>query len=163
MTKIVFLDFDGVLLPDPDAREQANQGLNTSNYLQKVVFNPICVANLNHLLQTTHAEIVLSTSWADGHSISELSHCLMRNGIDPSCIFEYDDPGESNYMTPRSTISNRGQEIQNWINNHPEISSWVAIDDNAAILYLKSNYVRTHPDHGFNKQCLEKAQTILNA
>lgn len=161
MTKIVFLDFDGVLLPDPDAREQAAQGLTTNNYLSKVVFNPSCVNNFNALLKATHAEIVLSTSWADGHSVSEISNCLMRNGIDPSCIFEYDDPSEGNYMTPRQQGSNRGQEVLDWTLDHPEIDTWVAIDDNPAILYLKTNYVRTHPDHGFDKASLAKALSIL--
>jgi len=161
MTKIVFLDFDGVLLPDPDARAQAVEGLSTSNYLQKVIFNTNCVANLNQLLKQSHAEIVLSTSWADGNSISALSNCLLRNGIDPSCIFEYDDPSEGNYMTPRQQGSNRGQEVLNWLSDHPEINTWVAIDDNPAILYLKTNYVRTHPDHGLDKDGVSKALSFL--
>jgi hypothetical protein len=162
MTKIVFLDFDGVLLPDPDARTQAERGLTQSNYLTKVLFNPTCVANLNSLLHATHAEIVLSTSWASGHSLSELSNCLLRNGIDPTAIFEYDDPGEGNWMTPRATTFNRGEEIQHWLEQHPEISTWVALDDNPSILYLKTNYVRTHPSRGFDKSSLNKAQTILS-
>ncbi len=160
MTKIVFLDFDGVLLPDPDARAQAEKGLTQSNYLATVVFNPLCVANLLSLVKSQHCEIVLSTSWAAGNSMSQLSNCLMRNGIDPTLIFEYDDPGEKNYMTPRdSTI--RGEQIQSWLREHPEITQWVAIDDDSTVLLLKQNFVRTNPSLGFDKVALQKSLAIL--
>jgi hypothetical protein len=161
VTKIVFLDFDGVLVPDVDAQQQTNSGLTHANYLSTVAFNPICVGNLNQLLHTTHAEVVLSTSWAKGHSISQLSNCLMRNGIDPSNIFEYDDPSENSYMTPRNKAYNRGEEIGAWLRAHPEITQWVAIDDDSTVLHLRTNFVRTNPRAGFDAASLQKALKIL--
>ena len=162
MTKIIFLDFDGVLLTDQDAQDQSdNNGLTRDNYLEKVVFNQDCINNLNALLLASDAEIVLSTSWALGHSISDLSHCLMRNGIDPGRLFEYDDPGDRGYMTPRKMSSGRSTEIGWWLEEHPEIERWVAIDDDASILHLKTNIVRTNPRLGFDRAALSRATSIL--
>jgi len=161
ITKVVFLDFDGVLLPDPDAHAQAQNGMNSSNYLSSVVFNPLCVSNLLHLLNKTGAEIVLSTSWADGHSLSDLSNCLMRNGIDPTLIFDYDDPGEKTYMTPRDPKYNRGEEVRAWLTEHTEIQQWVALDDNPSIMLLRERVVRTNPSRGFDRAALQKAMSFL--
>lgn len=161
VTKIVFLDFDGVLLPDPMAQQQTNDGMNSSNYLETVAFDPACVSNLNHLLHKTDAEIVLSTSWAKGHSISQLSNCLLRNGIDPTRIFEYDDPGDGNWMTPRDRGFNRGEEIREWLQAHPEIQQWAALDDNSTVMLLRRNFVRTNPTRGFDKHCLQTALSFL--
>jgi hypothetical protein len=163
MTKILFLDFDGVLLPDSLAHKQVEKnGLNPDNYLEIVEFDQHCVANLNKIIAATHAEIVLSTSWAMGNSISKLSNCLLRNGIDPSNIFEYDDPIHGSWLTPRKMSSLRSNEIGWWIGNHPEITNWVAIDDDPSILHLKTNYVRTNPAVGLNAEAASKAITILN-
>ena len=161
MTKIIFLDFDGVLLTDPQAQTQSDNGLTRDNYLKKVVFDRECVNNLNALLLASGAEIVLSTSWALGHSISDLSNCLMRNGIDPGRLFEYDDPGERAYMTPRKMSSGRSTEIGWWLEKHPEIERWVAIDDDPSILHLKKGIVRTNPRVGFDRAALSRATAIL--
>lgn len=163
MTKILFLDFDGVLLPDQLALRQTQENaLNKDNYLEIVEFDQHCVDNLNKIIAATHAEIVLSTSWAMGNSISKLSNCLLRNGIDPSNIFEYDDPIHGSWMTPRKMSSLRSNEIGWWIANHPEISNWVAIDDDPSILHLKTNYVRTNPAIGLSEEAVTKAIAILN-
>ena len=163
MTKVIFLDFDGVLLPDPLALKQTQEnGLTKDNYLEQVEFDPECVANLNKIIAVTHAEIVLSTSWAMGNSISKLGNCLLRNGIDPSNIFGYDDPNHGGWRTPRKMSSLRSDEIGWWISEHPEITEWVAIDDDPSILHLKTNYVRTNPAIGLNADAGSKAIAILN-
>ena len=163
MTKVIFLDFDGVLLPDGVAVKQAHEnGLTKNNYLEQVEFDPECVANLNKIIAATHAEIVLSTSWAMGNPIAKLSNCLLRNGIDPSNIFEYDSPSQGGWITPRKMSSQRSNEIGWWIDEHPEITEWVAIDDDPSILHLKTNYVRTNPAIGLNAEAETTAITILN-
>lgn len=159
---IVFLDFDGVLLPDSSALEQSQQGLTVNNYLDQVVFGAECVINLNHILEQTHAEIVLSTSWALGHPLSELATCLDRNNIDSSRIFEYEDPSLYNYMTPRKFSSNRAQEIAWWLEDHTDISNWVALDDMQVIRRLGPRSIITDPTIGLTKTDAAKAIAILN-
>lgn len=161
MTKVIFLDFDGVLLSDGMALVQSEAGLTHDNYLDRVEFDSDCVANLNSLLASSGAQIVLSTSWAQGNSFSSLSNCLLRNGIDSSLVWESDDPGEGSYMTPRNQGNHRGFEIAEWIDQHPEITVWCAIDDQPSIRVLGKHAVITDPARGFDKAALRKAQQIL--
>lgn len=159
---IIFLDFDGVLLSDPSALQQSQQGLTHANYLEKVVFDPGCVNNLNHILTQTHAQIVLSTSWALGHPLSSLADCLDRNNINSSRIFEYEDPSLANYMTPRKFTSNRANEIGWWLEDHADISNWVALDDMQIIRQLGPRSIVTDPTIGLTKTDVAKAVAILN-
>lgn len=161
MTKIVFLDFDGVLLPTGDEQAQIQTGLTRDNYLEQVVFNRQCVVNLNALLSQTGAEIVLSTSWAWGHTFSELSECLMRNKIDASSIFEWDEPDTKAYMTPRQYKSNRENEIGWWIDQHTHLDTWIAIDNIESIQALGERAIVVDPTVGFNAEALDKAIRVL--
>ncbi len=161
MTKILFLDFDGVLLPDPLAQEQANQGLTHANYLDKVVFDHQCVSNLMHILNTTQTEIVLSTSWAMGHSFSQITSCLERNGISTEHVFEWEDPSERSYMTPRKLSSHRVNEIHRWLADHPEITNWVAVDDITGIASLGPRAIVTDPTVGLSHSDAAKAIAML--
>lgn len=161
LTKILFLDFDGVLLPDPLAQEQANQGLTHANYLDKVVFDHQCVSNLMHILNTTQAEIVLSTSWAMGHSFSQITSCLERNGISTEHVFEWEDPSERSYMTPRKLSSHRVNEIHRWLADHPEITNWVAVDDITGIASLGPRAIVTDPTVGLSHSDAAKAIAML--
>ena len=162
MSKVVFLDFDGVLLPDPLAQAQTESGLTFNNYLEKVQFDTSCVDNLLKLVHDVEAEIVLSTSWALGHSLSELGNCLRRNGIDPGLIWSYDDPSSLDWMTPRRLTSNRAQEIQWWMYNHADVSDWCAIDDLSVIGQLAPHAVITDPTLGFDDASLQKALAIMS-
>ena len=161
LTKIVFLDFDGVLLPDPVAQEQVNQGLTRANYLDKVIFDAQCLSNFMNILNTTHAEIVLSTSWALGHSFSQITSCLERNGISTHHIFEWEDPSEHTYMTPRKLTSYRQHEISWWLQDHPEITEWVALDDMQGIASLGPRAIVTDPAVGLTHLDAAKAMAIL--
>ena len=161
MSKVIFLDFDGVLLTDRAAQQQTNRGLTVQNYLQTVVFDSHCVSRLNQLIEHTDAQLVLSTSWADGHSFSSLANCLMRNGIDPGHIWEYDDPSQAAWMTPRTGSSNRAREITSWLDAHPEITDWCAIDDRSEIDQLGARAVKTDPTKGFDSAALSQAVKIL--
>lgn len=156
MQKIIFLDFDGVLLCDPSARAQADAGLTHNNYLSTVEFDPEPVANLNRILGVSGAEIVLSTSWAS-HSISDISRCLLRNGIDPSLIYTYDDPSARTYMTPRRLNSARDSEIGRWLDRHPHVTNWVAIDDLPSVKNLGPRGLQTDPVVGLDSQTAAEA------
>lgn len=162
MSKVVFLDFDGVMLPHPLAQAQTETGLTFNSYLEKVQFDTSCVDNLLKLVYDVEAKIVLSTSWALRHSLSELGNCLQRNRIDPGMIWSYDDPSGLEWMTPRRLTSNRAQEIQWWINNHPGVSHWCAIDDLTVIGQLGPHAIITDPTLGFNDVSLQKAFAIMS-
>lgn len=162
MTKVIFLDFDGVLLSDGMALVQSEAGLTHENYLERVEFDSDCVTNLNSLLGSSGAQLVLSTSWAQGNSFSSLSNCLLRNGIDSSLVWESNDPSEGSYMTPRDQGNHRGFEIASWIEQHPEIVGWCAIDDRRDISVLGSHAVITDPSRGFDQAALQRARRAMS-
>lgn len=164
MTKIIFLDFDGVLLTIGDTKLQIDfDGLTRSNYLDTVVFTKECVCNLNDLLNATQAKIVMSTSWADHQNISVIGSCLERNNIDPTNIFEYDLGIDGDWKTPRKLTSHRYHEIKWWMNDHPEIKKWAVLDDDPSVRHLEQTHVvKTNPEIGLGSSDLIKAIKILN-
>ena len=161
MAGIIFLDFDGVLLTDANAARQSGEGLSHQNYLSRVEFDSACVGFFNKLLNVSGAEIVLSTSWASGNSFSTVANCLMRNGIDPTHIWEYDDPSTREWMTPRTRDDNRAGEIRTWLREHPQVTAWCAIDDRQEIASLGPSAVVTDPTVGFSAGDLSRALGIL--
>lgn len=162
MTQIIFLDFDGVLLPDPAALEQSKQGLTHANYLERVIFDPACVARLNHILSATHAQIVLSTSWALGHSFGSLVACLNRNQVLSDLVYEWEDPSLVSYMTPRQISSDRAHEIRGWLDDNPAIVDWVALDDMSVIRRLGPRAIVTDPTKGISAVDAALAIAILS-
>lgn len=68
----------------------------------------------------------------------------------------------------------RGYEIEEWLNKHPEVENYVILDDDDDMLDSQlNNFVRTsgnsdHPDkidigYGLTKICTDKAIKILNS
>jgi hypothetical protein len=163
MTKIIFLDFDGVLLTAGDTVTQIDfDGLTTENYLNTVVFTNDCVRNLNALLNATQAKLVMSTSWAGQATISMIGNCLERNNIDPTNIFEYELGAEGDWKTPRKLTSQRHHEIKWWMSDHPEIKKWAVLDDDPSVRHIEQSHViKTNPEFGFGSKDLIKALKIL--
>ena len=100
---------------------------------------------LQKLIDETGAIVVLSSTWR--LSEKHINGITRYAGID---IFD---------KTPRSgTI--RGIEIQQYLNNHPEIENYVIIDDDSDILDEQmSHFVKCDGKVGFTdkeyKRCLE--------
>lgn len=161
--KIIFLDIDGVLNVIPQGRDEF--GAKFHSHFEN---------NLKHIIESTGAKIVISSTWRmDG--LEKMQAMWKARGlagevidVTPDCTqlvkygtFEYYDAVE------------RGHEIQDWINAHPEITSYVIIDDDKDMLASQlERFVRTannksHPDcidigYGLTKKCAEMAIEILN-
>jgi hypothetical protein len=89
-------------------------------------------------------------------------------------------PGEVIGITPNLTYGRgfsdhtpRGVEIQQWLDEHPDVTNYVILDDDSDMLeHQMKNFVVTfdnvdHPDsvdigYGLTKICAEKAIEILN-
>ena len=148
-------------MPDPVAQQQAENGLTHANYLQQVKFDSTCVAHLMHIVNSTDAQIVLSTSWAMGYRFTQLNNCLRRNGIPIEVVFEWEDPSERGYMTPRRITSYRQHEISWWLDEHPDITNWVALDDLQAVSSLGPRAIVTDSQVGLTSTDAAKAIAIL--
>ena len=161
--KVIFLDIDGVLNVASKNRDEFGQ-----------IFTERFVNNLSFIIACTKAKIVISSTWRMRGLdwIKQLwEHRNLPGeviGITTDCAkliakekFEFHDQVE------------RGHEIQEWIDEHPELSSYVILDDDNDMLQSQRfRFVRTanninHPDcedrgYGLTKTCAEKAIRILN-
>jgi hypothetical protein len=146
-TPIIFLDFDGPLfsaraelLPENDIKYSKTPELK--NILHPFIsywkMDPIAVAILNNVVDIVNAEIVISSSWRELHTKDEIQALFDVNGLSGPIHEDWCTPIGSKYdpnaMSYIVTYKNRAEEIQGWINKHPEVTQWVAVDDDESIL-----------------------------
>lgn len=62
MSKIIFLDIDGVLNTERQHDRCVNEGITPVDGFG-YAFDPIAVANLKRIVEETGADIVISSSW----------------------------------------------------------------------------------------------------
>lgn len=161
--KIICLDLDGVLNVIPQGHDEFGS-----------IFHSNFVDNLKHIIDETGAKIVISSTWRM-NGILEMKRMWEVRGL----------PGEVIDITPtcyqmvdwgkfeRYDEVERGYEIQDWLDKHPEVTNYVILDDDNDMLdSQRDNFVRcaNNTDHedcvdigyGLTKQCAEQAITILN-
>ena len=123
---IIFVDFDGVLLPGKFDlfNENRRTGKDAIPY-----FDPFAVRTLNLLAKYSNAKIVFSTSWGCFFSEDELKHICKYNGLG----FDYHE----NCMTPKKFNSNHYHEIIMWLDIYAEEGDrFIAIDDDTSCRYF---------------------------
>ncbi len=156
--KVIFLDIDGVLNIYCQDRDKFG-----------CTFHDHLVDNLESIIEKTGAKIVISSSWRLDGKDAMMEMWKSRNL-----------PGEVIDITPNlsygaglNTGTPRGKEIQEWLDNHPDVTNYVIIDDDVDMLPEQlSNFVVTagntdHEDcvdlgYGLTKKCAELAISILN-
>ena len=144
--KVLFLDIDGVL----NSRRTV---VATGNYPHcfdddnKKNFDWIAVGLIRVLCEKEKASIVLSSSWRHGtHAVHECA-----NGLDLP-IFDKTSalPGV------------RGEEIQDWLNRHPEVTHYAIVDDNSDMLESqRDHFVQTDEAEGLSFADFKALQRIL--
>lgn len=131
--KVIFTDFDGVLNSSKWDRQQGPMPL-TDDPRDDAEWNlePERVALLKQAVDRSQAKLVVSSSWrGDGHGIAMLRHA----GLDAI--------GE----TPRIRVTGRAvwaraDEIRAWLQEHPEVDSFVVLDDD--YVDLPDQLIRVH-------------------
>jgi len=125
MGTVIFCDVNGVLR-------------RSGSHLSKQEWDASCVAALKHVVNSTDACIVLSSSWRSNEfQLQCASKLLAEHGLPPLVG-----------KTPRLAREHhaRGDEIIEWLQQHGQgICAWVALDDGAM-------HVRKH------KRCAEAAK-----
>lgn len=161
--KVIFLDIDGVLNVMFPGRD---------NYGR--LFHPEFVDNLRWIIDETGAKIVMSSTWRFAGLEKMKQMWIDRNlpgeliDITIDCVQLVDD-GRAEFYD----LVERGHEIQQWLDEHPEVENYVILDDdNDFLTSQRGNFVRTsnninHPDcidigYGLTKICSEEAIRILN-
>lgn len=150
---ILFLDFDGVLIPDGFSKTRAklwamSDGLIKSHDQFGKIFNHECIHALNRVIECAECDIVISSSFRkkiSGEEAIQIQHFQsMFNfrqikakiiGITPTIWAE--------------TI--RGMEIKEFLDAHPEFEGipYVILDDkNDFFDSQKEHLFRTRPEFG---------------
>lgn len=143
--KVIFLDIDGVLINFPSLRE--NKACSR------------CVALLNRLTDIAKAKLVVSSTWRK-QGLEKVRQQLKTWGV----------TGEVVGITPvLDRIENgvfvsvsRGNEIQAYLNNHPEVYRFVILDDESDMSSLSRYLVQTEYEIGLGYADICKAKDILN-
>ncbi len=132
MNRIIFLNIDGVL---------GRFGREVPHLL-----DPDCARRVRRLLgRGTGA--VLSSSWP-----SEIAAGVLgEHGIELYDVLGYD----------RRTCCGRPKEILAWLDDHPEVTSWVALDDDRMTLPEPWRLVLTDSDVGVTDRDADAAAVIL--
>ena len=141
--KVIFLDIDGVL-NDWDWYCEADIVKDGFESL----LDPKRIALIQQLVDLTGARICLSTSWR----------------IDPQCKSMLINKGlgtPSTYIGQTPSLDGpRRNEISNWLAKHPEVTSYVVIDDDEDA-GITNRFVHTDMCTGFTKEHLQEAVRIL--
>lgn len=161
MTKLIFLDIDGVL-------NSQLWYVRTKGSRERDDLDREAIGFLNNLIKKTDAKVVVTSTWRLGRTVEELQEILTRNGfvgevIDKTKDIRYGEDGDCVL---------RGNEILQWMKSHPEIlgcyypdyKHYVIFDDDSDMLYWqRNNFIQTDPYVGLTPTNTYKAEKILNS
>ncbi len=149
--RVVFVDFDGVLNRETDIAEEEAE-LWTAAWLEADL-----VARLERLVASTGAKVVVSSSWRQRRSLDELADILAERGY----------LGGVHDVTPRLPRTEEGEkhvraaEIAAWLTAHPEVVTWIILDDERDLGPLAHRHVWTDPSVGLSETNIEEARALL--
>lgn len=149
--KVIFLDLDGVL--------------NSAKYLLDheyygVAIDPIRMCLLKQIIDATDAKIVLSTSWRE-HWEKDVAKCDSTGVLINSIFSTY---GLQIFDKTPELHERRETEIKSWLDAHPEVKSFVVLDDSLLSAdYLNGHFIKTsNYFDGLDETDVQKAIDVLN-
>ena len=165
--KVIFLDHDGVVCLSNNwgsrlKKQKKWGGRKMSMTLREVPveyrfdnFDKKAVKVLNEVIVETGAEIVVSSDWKLHGSLEDMGKYydlmgVVKKPIDFTPII--DQPGTLELL--------RSLEIQKWLENNKNVTSWVSVDDLDMTLFLGDNFVLTPKESEGIKQTGIKEKLI---
>ena len=149
--KVIFLDHDGVICLSTEwgsrHKKQREFGRKMSQGIKEMPvemrfdnFNKKAVKILNEILEETDAEIVISSDWKRWANVEEMGEYYESKGIKKKPIAFtpnlgnctcYIDAYPAGFIWSRAweLEQTRTIEIKQYLNDHPEITHWVSVDD----------------------------------
>jgi hypothetical protein len=144
--KVIFLDHDGVICLASEwggrHKKQRKAGRKLSQSIESLPvdarfdnFNKKAVAILNEILEKTNAEIVVSSDWKRWASVEEMGEYYEQQGIIKKpiaftkSINDCEVPTDFQFSPKFDLEQERHFEILQFLNDNPQITHWVAIDD----------------------------------
>jgi hypothetical protein len=150
--RALFLDIDGVLNSTDWTIVEWKKRLLSG--IKKPITNecdPIAVSHLNSLIQLSRPQIVITSTWRKYYSIQQIVGYLKTLGFKHS--------GAVVGATPIVPGFIRGAEIDQYLQEHPEIKHYCILDDDSDMLpSQKRHFVQVLGDVGLTHknilQCL---------
>jgi hypothetical protein len=161
--KVIFLDNDGVICLANNwgsrykkqnkwgGRKLSMKGREIPLEYRFDNFDKKAIKILNEILEETGAEIVVSSDWRFHATLEELGEYYTLQGIIKKPIavtdmFKDIFPREWSMLRFRADIElERSMEIGHWLDNHSEVTHWVAIDDlNMSVDFLGENFIASN-------------------
>ena len=160
--KVLFLDNDGVICLSNNwgsrSKKRSKYRLenpNSSDSKKEVPveyrfddFDTKAIKVLNEIIEKTGCEIVVSSDWRYHANLEELGYYYMKQGIIKkpiavTDIFKDLFPKEWKVFRFRDELElERSMEIGHWLENHPEVTHWVAVDDlNMSVEFLGDRFL----------------------
>lgn len=154
--KYIFLDIDGVLNYDLWYVDDRNPG-NLNG--EEGDLDPLCINRIINICKQTGAKVVISSDWRLSWYGTQLR--LGRLGLDENYVV--DKTPERIWITVPGFDRSRGAEIDDWLQLHPECTSYVIIDDRTDFKEHQQPYfIKVNPHRGFTDALMNKAIKILN-
>jgi hypothetical protein len=152
---VIFLDFDGVITTAESISEafsNKRNGIIIGKDWMKHQIDTNLATNVRLLQEHLGAKIVISSTWRIVDDIDTLRTWLHeRGGIDPKTIID---------ITPHRNDGSRGREIKDWLDAHPEVTSFKILDDDSDVLDVpefKKDWIHTSFSEGFSNRKLKQA------
>ena len=170
MTKgFIFLDLDGVLNTEYYQRMLQYEGKPWQDK-HGALFDPQAVVQLQRIVDTTHADIVIESSWKYLGLAAMQAMWKDRQlpgrvvGITPSAISDNVLLSADLDITDPSSLHCKGAEIASWLaDNEKQDAPYVIIDDEYVVLESQlPHFVMTNPYDGITEDLAARAIQILN-
>lgn len=118
--KILFLDIDGVVnCQDTFFRTKGERD-------SLFVIDPYMALLVARIIEATGAQIVLSSSWRNHPDGIEVVERRVWKILDTTCSSWYERGTDHHSL--------RGEEIQKWLDAHPEVTRYCILDDDSDML-----------------------------
>lgn len=169
--KIIFLDLDGVLNTWQYSSYLVNSGIEEFDE-NGSLFDPEAIKNLQYIIDSTHAHIVISSTWRfDGfQTMSKIWNDRKMPGeiigTTPHLTMAYFENVDTNEAWQKHPIGSRGMEIDEWLrlntNQKLEPLTYAILDDeDDFLLHQAEHVVLTDPMEGITREVADKVINIL--
>ncbi len=157
--RVVFLDIDGVLNADCDfgGKSKPNPYVSSDDGNRYCGICRTHVKLLKKIVDRTDAKIVLTSSWKNDyndyirHGYFNRVGKYLHNKLRAFGLSIYDTTIKYDF----SGGKNRGYEISQWLEDHPEVDKWVVLDDEKFsdydFLKITPNLILTDSEYGLWK------------
>jgi len=157
--RVVFLDIDGVLNADCDfgGKSKPNPYVSSDDGNRYCGICRTHVKLLKKIVDRTDAKLVLTSSWKNDyndyirHGYFNRVGKYLHNKLRAFGLSIYDTTIKYDF----SSGKNRGYEISQWLEDHPEVDRWVVLDDEKFsdydFLKITPNLILTDSEYGLWK------------